>query len=159
MPLDTLHFDYVAALAREHAAIVLERGKEYLVETRLTPLAHTLGHASLGDFIEHLRGRPPERAHRQVVHALTTNETSFFRDGFPFDAFRKDLLPSLLARTATTRQLRIWSAACSTGQEPYSLAMLLLEHAPQVRDWDVRILATDLSPNVLEQAASVEIPE
>lgn len=152
--MSTLHFDYVAKLARDVAAIVLERGKEYLVVLRLTPLSKDLGYPSLGDFIEHLRTRPLDQRHHQVVDALTTNETMFFRDGAPFEAIRQQLLPALLVKGAATRQLRIWSAACSTGQEPYSLAMLLLETAPQLREWDVRILATDLCVNTLGLAAA-----
>jgi chemotaxis protein methyltransferase CheR len=154
MSLTTLHFDYVSKLARDVAAIVLERGKEYLVVLRLTPLAQANGFPNLSAFIEHLRTRPMEQAHHQVVDALTTNETMFFRDGAPFEAMRQVLLPALLTKAATTRQLRIWSAACSTGQEPYSLAMLLLESAPQLRDWDVRILATDLCVNTLALATA-----
>lgn len=154
MSLTVPHFDYVAKLARDVAAIVLERGKEYLVVLRLTPLSKAHGFPSLGEFIEHLRNRPLDHAHHQVVDALTTNETMFFRDGAPFEALRQQLLPKLLEKAATTRQLRIWSAACSTGQEPYSLAMLLLEAAPHLRDWDVRILATDLCVNTLGLAAA-----
>lgn len=153
MALNALHFDYVAALARDMAAIVLERGKEYLVELRLSPLARAQGFASLEHFIEHLRTRPVERAHHQVVDALTTNETMFFRDGAPFEFLRTSLLPALAARPGQARQVRVWSAACSTGQEPYTLAMVMREH-PALRDWEMQIQATDLSLNALALAAA-----
>lgn len=153
MPLTSLHFDYVATLARQRAAIVLERGKEYLVELRLSPLARAQGFPSLEQFIEHLRTRPVERAHHQVVDALTTNETMFFRDGAPFEALRERLIPELAARAGAVRQVRVWSAACSTGQEPYTLAMLMREH-PALVGWDIQIVATDFSLNALGQAAA-----
>ena len=91
--------------------------------------------------------------HHRAVEALTTNETFFFRDFHPFEALRRSILPDLIARRAPARRLTIWSAACSTGQEPYSLAMLLREHFPELANgWQVSILATDLAPAVLAQA-------
>jgi chemotaxis protein methyltransferase CheR len=90
--------------------------------------------------------------HNQAVDALTTNETSFFRDFHPFEALRKEILPRLIQLRGGVKQLSIWSAACSTGQEPYSLAMLIREHFPEIRDWKLSIIATDLSPTVLKVA-------
>jgi chemotaxis protein methyltransferase CheR len=153
MPISQPDFDYIRQFARAEAAIVLEPGKEYLVETRLGPLASAAGFNTLGEFVDSLRRQPKANAaHAKVIDALTTNETLFFRDFHPFEALRRTILPGIIEQRANLKRLTIWSAACSTGQEPYSLAMLLLEHFPQLRGWNVSILATDLSPTVLKAA-------
>jgi len=151
--LDTTDFCYVRDLVQRRAAIVLETEKTYLVESRLQPLARREGFLNIAELVAKLRMSATGELHGRVVEAMTTNETSFFRDLQPFEAFRKVILPELIAKRAT-RQLRIWCAACSTGQEPYSIAMLLREHFPQLATWDVKILATDLSTQVLEKARS-----
>jgi chemotaxis protein methyltransferase CheR len=154
MAISKTDFEYVSGLAHSEAALVLEAGKEYLVETRLGPLAQREGFASLADFVQHLRADIKINGlHHKAIDALTTNETLFFRDFHPFEALRRSILPAILERRAAERRLTIWSAACSTGQEPYSLAMLLLDHFPQLANWKVVILATDLSPTVLKIAA------
>ena len=153
MAVSAPDFDYVCRLAHREAAIVIEPGKEYLVDTRLTPVAQREGFASLAAFIQQLRSEVKVNGlHHKAIDALTTNETLFFRDYHPFEALRGSILPDVLAQRAGARRLAIWSAACSTGQEPYSLAMLLLEYFPQLSDWTVSILATDLSPKVLKLA-------
>ena len=153
MSIAKADFDLVAQLAREEAAIVLEPGKEYLVETRLGELASTLGLPGYTELIAALRTPKGKADHlAKVIDALTTNETLFFRDFHPFETLRKVLIPELMQKRAATRQLTIWCGACSTGQEPYSIAMLLREHFPVLQDWRVSILATDLSPRVLKQA-------
>jgi chemotaxis protein methyltransferase CheR len=152
MAISQSDFNYISQLAREQAAIVLEPGKEYLVETRLGALALKEGFASLGEFIQALRVAKLNGQHHKVVDALTTNETFFFRDFHPFEALRRSILPPILEQRAGLRRLSIWSAACSTGQEPYTLAMLLLENFPQLANWTISILATDLSPTVLKMA-------
>jgi chemotaxis protein methyltransferase CheR len=153
MSLKPDEFDYVAELARSNAAIVLERGKEYLVETRLAPLARQEGLANLGELISRLRSqRNYGDLHARVVDALTTNETFFFRDFHPFEALKKHVIPQLIKDRASVKRLTIWSGACSTGQEPYSMAMMLRDNFPVLRDWNIKILATDLSPTVLKQA-------
>ncbi len=153
MAISKQDFDYVSLLARTQAALVIEPGKEYLIETRLTPLAQQSGFASLSEYIGHLRSeRKTNGMHQRAVEALTTNETLFFRDYHPFEALRRFILPILLEQRASARRLTLWSAACSTGQEPYSLAMLIREHFPQLNDWNISIVATDLSPNVLTLA-------
>jgi chemotaxis protein methyltransferase CheR len=153
MAISKTDFEYIAQLARSQAAIVLEAGKEYLVENRLTPLAEQEGYGTLEKFISELRAKPVINGmHHRVIDAMTTNETSFFRDFHPYEALRKHILPKLIQQRAAAKQLTIWSAACSTGQEPYTLAMLLREHFPQLHDWRVTILATDLSPTVLKVA-------
>lgn len=153
MALKRTDFDYVASLAHAGAAIVLEPGKEYLVESRLEPVARAEGFGSLEEMLgalrQHARNGP---LHGKIIDALTTNETFFFRDFHPFEALRKTLLPELLRLRAEVKRLTLWSAACSTGQEAYSLAMLMREHFPQLKDWNLRIIGTDLSPKVLTQA-------
>jgi chemotaxis protein methyltransferase CheR len=145
-------FDFIAHLAHTQAAIVLEAGKEYLVESRLGELASTLGMPGIEHLIREVRAKPQSDLVRKVIDALTTNETLFFRDFHPFEALKKSVIPEIMERRAAVRQLSIWCGACSTGQEPYSLAMLLRESFPALRDWKVSILATDLSPRVLKAA-------
>jgi chemotaxis protein methyltransferase CheR len=145
-------FEYVRDLVRQHSAIALESNKGYLVESRLTPVAKQHGMDSLDAFVGSLRGKPFGRLHAQLVEAMTTNETSFFRDFHPFDALKDEVIPQLLRAREAKRTLNIWSAACSTGQEPYTLVMLLREHFPQLAGWTVRLLATDLSSQVLQKA-------
>ncbi len=152
LSLDPPGFEYVRKLVHDHSAIALEPGKEYLVESRLLPLARQRGLTSVRELVGQLRAGPPGALHTQVVEAMTTNETSFFRDLHPFEALRKDVLPPLVAARSARKALTIWSAACSSGQEPYTLAILLPEHFPQLRDWHVQIIASDLSRPILGRA-------
>lgn len=149
-PLTATNFGFVRDLVHREAAIVLDPGKEYLVETRLAAVATRNRFASVNALVDHLRfsvGVAPGLQH-EIVEALTTNETLFFRDLNPFDALRERVIPEF--RTANPRGvLNIWSAACSTGQEAYSIAMLLAEHFPDV---NARLLGTDLSPAVVARA-------
>lgn len=142
-------FDFIRGLVREQSAIVLEQDKHYLVETRLQMLVKSDGFPSVEHLMAEVRAG---KRHTRVVEAMTTNETSFFRDLLPFEAFRKLVLPELTAKRAGQRRLQIWCAACSTGQEPYSIAMLLREHSPGLKDWNLQLLASDLAGNVLERA-------
>lgn len=153
-PLTNVNFKHVAALLMREAAITLEAGKEYLVETRLAPLAVKHGVGSVNELIDRLRASETALTdlHLEVVDALTTNETLFFRDVHPWDALRKHVIPKLREARASTRTITVWSAACSTGQEPYSLAMLLAEHFPDLAGWSIRIIGTDISPTVLRKA-------
>jgi chemotaxis protein methyltransferase CheR len=146
-------FDQVRELVRRGAAIELDDGKEYLVTSRLLPLLHRHGNISMSELIGRL---PADRQlAAEVVDAMTTNETSFFRDLHPFDALRERVIPDLLARPGRSDRLNIWCAACSSGQEPYSLAILLAEHFPQLVALNgVRILATDLSPTMVERTGA-----
>lgn len=145
-------FDFIAHLAHSTAAIVLEPGKEYLVESRLGELAATLGMPSIESLVKELRAKPNGDLVTKVIDALTTNETLFFRDFHPFEALKKSVIPELMQKRSQQRQISIWCGACSTGQEPYSLAMLVRESFPALADWKVSILATDLSPRVLKAA-------
>jgi chemotaxis protein methyltransferase CheR len=149
--LDPPSYEYMRKLIHEHSAIALEPSKEYLVESRLLPLARQIGLPSVRDLVAQLRAGPFGVLHTQAIEAMTTNETSFFRDLHPFDALRKEVLPPLLAARSARKSLTIWSAACSSGQEPYSLAMLLREHFPQLKDWNVQIVASDLSQQMLDR--------
>jgi chemotaxis protein methyltransferase CheR len=145
-------FDFVRRLLRERSAIVLDEGKQYLVEARLAPLVrqHNLG--SITELVARLRAAGGNGLHLEVVEALVTNETSFFRDHHPFEALRKEVIPELMRRRASERRLHIWCAASSTGQEPYSLAMLLREHFPELARWQVTLRASDLSRDTLARA-------
>lgn len=145
-------YETVRTLLRRHAAVVLDDGKEYLVEARLGPLAQKSGFSSLSELMTRLRNGPGAELCQKVVEAMTIHETSFFRDWKPFDALRNTLLPQLLQRRAPERKLAIWSAACSSGQEPYTLAMLLRDHFPQLEGWSVRLIATDISNDILARA-------
>jgi chemotaxis protein methyltransferase CheR len=152
MSLSPLDFDYVRRLVHDRAAIALDDTKVYLARNRLDSLARQEGLGSAGELVGRLRVEPGDGLRRKVVEAMTTNETSFFRDIHPFEALRTDLLPELIHRRAAERRLTVWCAACSSGQEPYSLAMLLREHFPSTDAWDRLIVASDLSTEVLERA-------
>jgi chemotaxis protein methyltransferase CheR len=152
MSLDAGDFDYIRTLLRKQSGMVLEAGKEYLVETRLKPIAKQAGYASLTDLISQLRSRALNDLHVKVVEALTTNETQFFRDIHPFHALKTAILPELINTRAAVRRLNLWCAAASTGQEPYSVAMLLAESFPNLASWNVQCIASDISDEVLERA-------
>ena len=135
-----------------HAGIVLEGDKHYLFECRLAPIVRQLGLESIDDLCSLIQSsRRPDVGHR-VVEAMTTNETYFFRDPSHYDAIRTVLLPRLIKERRDTKKLRFWSAAASTGQEAYSLAMLLIEEG--LSDWNIQILGTDFSSQALERARS-----
>ena len=150
MTLTATGFDWVRALVHKESAIVLQPGKEYLVEARLLPIARQLGLADVGEFVDSVRTRPTADHTRRIVEALTTNETSWFRDGDPFSALTSTVLPSLLAKRNASERLQIWSAACSSGQEPYTIAMLLEDALPNASS-RVSITATDLSREMVER--------
>ena len=145
-------YDYLRKLLKERSGLVLSADKQYLVESRLLPLARKVGAPHLADLVVKLKAPGAEPLIVDVVEAMTTNESFFFRDKIPFEHFREHMLPSLLKSRASQRRIRIWCAAASTGQEPYSLAMILKEMAMQVAGWRIEIIATDLSNEVLEKA-------
>ena len=149
MALTTQEFDYLRGLVRAKSGIVLEAGKEYLVETRVLGLLRKSGLDSIAQLIERLRASPVDPLHRRLVEVMTTNETSFFRDGHPFDALRTTVLPALMAARATTRTLSFWCGACSAGQEPYTVAMTMLESVPRLAEWKISFLCTDLSSEMV----------
>jgi chemotaxis protein methyltransferase CheR len=148
-PLD---YDYLRRLLHDRSGLVLAADKQYLVESRLLPVARRAGLAGLAELVQRLRSTQAEKLAVDVVEAMTTNESFFFRDKIPFEHFRDTIMPRLLAARAAQRRIRIWCAAASTGQEPYSLAMSLKEMGSLVAGWRIEILATDLSNDVLEKA-------
>jgi chemotaxis protein methyltransferase CheR len=152
MALTRSDFEYVCRVVRQRSAISLDEGKEYLAETRLNSLAQREGISSATDLVKRLRVDQGHELYRKVVEAMTTNETSFFRDLHPLEQLRKVLIPELIQPRSRQRRLNIWCAACSSGQEPYSLAMILRDHFPELATWQVRILASDLSTEMLERA-------
>jgi chemotaxis protein methyltransferase CheR len=145
-------FTLLSNLVRERSGLVLTPEKGYLLESRLLPVARKWEQKSVAELAALLRGRPDAKLIRDIVEAMTTNESFFFRDIKPFDQFKTLVLPHLLKKRAATKSIRIWSAACSSGQEPYSLAMILNEHRLQLAGWKVEIIATDLSTEILEKA-------
>ena len=157
LPPDAI--SYVCTLVRQRSAIELDAAKAYLIEARLSPVARRNGFASTKDLIRTLQTAPKPDVQQQLVEAMTTNETSFFRDMHPFDALRTTILREIMQLQAGKRTLNVWSAACSTGQEAYSIAMLLCEHFPDLARWKVQILGTDLSDDVLEKARAARFTQ
>jgi chemotaxis protein methyltransferase CheR len=148
----TPEYDYIRTLVKRSSAMVLDDGKEYLIQARLASLVRQEGLPTIEHLVAKLRERPDTALQSRVVEAMTINETSFFRDVNPFEVLRRHVLPALSRARQQNRALNIWSAACSTGQEPYSLAMLLREVFPDSATWRLRIIATDLCSQVLEKA-------
>lgn len=151
MTLTGADFAYIADLVRQRSAIVLEPGKEYLVESRLLPIAREIGADSVAGLVHQLRRATGTGLRDQVVEAMTTNETSFFRDVHPFTALADTVLPELVEARRPHRRIDVWCAAASSGQEPYSIAMLLDELVGAEPGWQARVLATDLSPRMLDR--------
>ena len=147
-------YDHLRRLLKDRSGLVLSGDKQYLVESRLLPLARKAGFAGLSELVANLHGPHPEALTVEVVEAMTTNESFFFRDKTPFEYFRDVIMPALLAARAAQRRIRIWCAAASTGQEPYSLAICLKEMSHAIAGWRIDIIATDLSTEVLEKAKS-----
>jgi chemotaxis protein methyltransferase CheR len=143
-------FNFVSQLVRREAAIVLAPGKEYLVEARLIPVARAVGAAGVADFLADLQRRPNPVHQRKIIDALTTNETSWFRDREPFAALTDVVLPELIKSRATQRKVRFWSAASSSGQEAYSLAITLQEQLPV--GWSYEIMGSDISTEMVARA-------
>ena len=150
MTITATSFDWVRQLVHRESAIVLQPGKEYLVEARLLPMAQQRGCAGVSELVESVRRRPDAATTRRIVEALTTNETSWFRDGDPFTALTGTVLPQLVAARRPDERLQIWSAACSSGQEAYTIAMLLSDALPNAAP-RVAITATDLSREMVER--------
>jgi len=147
-PLD---YDYLRKILKDRSGLVLSADKQYLVESRLVPLARKSGLPGIPELVQKMKAGD-ERLTVDVVEAMTTNETFFFRDKVPFEHFRETIMPKLLQARAARKSLRIWCAAGSTGQEPYSLAMILKEMGSQLAGWRIDILATDISVEVQEKS-------
>jgi chemotaxis protein methyltransferase CheR len=151
MSLGAVEFGYLRTLVKNHSAIVLDEGKEYLAETRLAPLVTEQGCSSVQDLLGVLRRQSFNGLHRKVLDAMTNNETWFFRDANCFAGLTDFVLPEMIKRRARERKLDIWSAACSSGQEPYSVAMTIREKF-NLPGWSFSILGTDFCTTILERA-------
>lgn len=145
-------FTYLQHMLKTKSGLSLTEEKMYLLESRLMPIAKSKGLADLPSLVVQLQSGMDRALEKEVIDAMTTNESMFFRDNKPFDQFRQVVLPSLLESNAATKQIRIWSAACSNGQEPYSLAMCLKEEDAKLQGWRIEIVATDLCSKVLAKA-------
>jgi chemotaxis protein methyltransferase CheR len=154
MTLTQTEFTFVSTLVRREASIVLAPGKEYLVEARLIPVARAVGAANVNEFLADLQRRPNPQYQRKIIDALTTNETSWFRDREPFAALTDVVLPELIKSRASVRKIRVWSAASSSGQEAYSLAITLQETLPP--GWTYEIMGTDISTEMIKRAETAE---
>lgn len=151
MTITAADFDFISSVVRAESAIVLEPGKEYLVESRLLPIARESGHPGVAELVQHLRRSPMGPLRGQVIEAMTTNETSFFRDVHPFQAMSDTVLPELMRARHNERALNIWCAASSSGQEPYSIAMLVTDALVGQVGWRTRLLATDISQQMVDR--------
>lgn len=145
-------FEFIAQLLYQRSGLVITQEKAYLLESRLNPVARKWELNDIEALIAALRQKKDERLLVDVTEAMTTNESFFFRDNRPFDQFKNLVLPHFLEARATGKQIRIWSAACSSGQEPYTLAMMLKEEAARLAGWKIDIVATDLSTEILDKA-------
>jgi chemotaxis protein methyltransferase CheR len=145
-------YEYLRGVVMEQSANQIDPSRNALFDTRLTPIARLSGAASLKDFVDMLKAGRPAHLHRAVAEAMTINETSFFRDISAFEMLRWVILPQLIEQRMQKRQLRIWSAASSTGQEAYSVAMSIAEYFPSIAHWDVKIIGTDISRQVVDYA-------
>ena len=149
MPAD---YEYLRKLLKERSGLMLSADKQYLVESRLLPVAHRAGMADLTELVAKLKSAREQPLVTEVAEAMTTNESFFFRDKLPFEHFRNVIMPVLLAARPPRRPIRIWCAAAATGQEPYSLAMSLKEMGDKVTGREIEIVATEFSTQVLEKA-------
>ncbi len=150
--MNVTDFEVIAQLLKERSGLALNKEKAYLLESRLNPVARKWNFSGFDELAQAIRNRGEEALLVDVTEAMTTNESFFFRDQKPFDQFNDMVLPQLLEARAAKRSFRIWSAACSSGQEAYTLAMLLQEHADKLAGWQVEIVATDLSNEILDKA-------
>jgi len=144
-------FALLAKLLREQSGLALPRDKEYLLESRLTPVARKHKFESIELMCQAIRGGQKRDLEREIVEAMTTNESFFFRDAATFDVFRKTLLPNLITARGTNKTLRIWFAACSSGQEPYSIAMIIEEERAKLNGFNVEMVASDISGEMIER--------
>lgn len=150
--MNSSDFEFLSSMLYKQSGLVLTPDKGYLLETRLQPVARSHGLSSIEQIVSTLKSRRDEKLVNSITDAMTTNESLFFRDRTPFDQFKTVVLPSLLESRAAKKSIRIWSAACSSGQEPYSLSMVLDELASKLAGWRVEIVATDISAEMVARA-------
>lgn len=151
MPLTSQDFEFVCKFIRDQSGIILEHGKEYLVESRLGLLAQREGMSGIEELLNHLRKDSTVNLKQKIMEAMTTNETSFFRDFAPFEALKSEIFPKLMESRKAEKRLNMWCGACSSGQEPYSVLMLLGEYFPSLMDWNLQFVASDISRQMLDR--------
>ena len=149
-------FTFLAEFLKRESGLIITPEKMYLLESRLMPIAKANDLSSIEDLITKLRSNSSAALSKEIVEAMTTNETSFFRDIKPFENLEKVILPYFIDKRKHLKKIRIWSAACSSGQEPYSIVMTILEKFPQLSSWAIEIVATDLSDDILDRARAAE---
>jgi chemotaxis protein methyltransferase CheR len=148
-------YEYISNFLLGTSGLALGTGKEYLVEARLIPLAQSLGLEGISELVEELKKGAELKVTSGVTEAMTTNETSFIRDKTPFEELTNHLIPQLMEGRKISKKLKIWCAAAATGQEPYTISMILNESFPQLRNWTIEILATDIDQQALEPGPSL----
>lgn len=151
--MDPKDFEFISALLKDRSGLALTMDKAYLLESRLMPVARKRGLNGLSELIVEMRAKKEEALIVEVNEAMTTNESFFFRDTKPFDLLRDVVLPPIMEKRAAQKRLKIWCAAASSGQEPYSIAMVLKELGPKVSGWNIDILGTDISRDILDKAS------
>ena len=149
-------FDFISSLIMSRSGLVLTPDKAYLLESRLMPVARKHGLKGLDELINILRTRKDEALIVEIVEAMTTNESFFFRDTKPFDLLRDEILPPIMEQRAAQKKLRIWCAAASSGQEPYSIAIILKELGAKLAGWNIEIVGTDISKDILKKAEKAQ---
>lgn len=159
MSLSTQDIDFLRVLVAEQSGNVVAERQAYLLEQRLAPIATSTGLSDVSSLVRELRRAPNTQLKSKVAEAVTVNETSFFRDAHPFEALRTTIIPKLMEKRQATKSLSIWCGACSSGQEPYSIAMTIKEHFPSLNDWNVSILATDISDKMLTKSRNGEFSQ
>jgi chemotaxis protein methyltransferase CheR len=147
-------FRFFAEMVKSSSGIALVSGKEYLLESRLNELARILGLRGIDELYKKAKFQITPRLREQIIEAMTTNETSFFRDQHPFEAIRKIVIPEIIKKNQDKRTFRFWSAACSTGQEPFSVAMMIAENFHALSSWQVQIMASDISPQAIQKGSA-----
>ncbi len=148
--------EFLSGVVAEYSGNVISPRQAYMLEKQLTPVAKNVGLNDVVELVGKMRQAPNAILSTQVAEAVTVNETSFFRDNHPFVALEKKVIPDLIARNQSKKEIRIWCAACSCGQEPYTIAMIIREHFPHLSDWNIQIVATDLSDEMLNKSKSGE---
>ncbi len=154
MSIATTDFEYLASLIAKRTGNVVTASQDYLLESRLAGVVRELGLPSLDSLVRQIRHQRDHQLEDRIAEAMTINETSFFRDPNVFETLRDHIIPDLLSRRQQVKQLTIWCAACSSGQEPYTIAMLLKENFPELKNWNVKILCTDYSLQMVERTRS-----
>ena len=153
MPLAPVEIAFLKQIIAERSGNVISANQDYLLESRLAPVAKSVGLPNVNALVAELKKQPGGYLPERIAEAMTINETSFFRDGAPFEALRTDILPALIQKRAATRNINIWCGASSSGQEPYSIALTIREFFNELNLWNVKILATDLSEEMVKRTA------